>query len=110
MMFYEIPPWAYRYLSKSSMDEIVAASKLSKSTVIRISRLQSFNSVKLGVVKQYIAGCGFDSFNPPARQWMAMCEGGLKSVKHRQPRKSDKLWMHGARANSIKFIKRVIAG
>jgi hypothetical protein len=109
----EIPPIGYRIMAKSghhaiTPEEIASRSKLSRSTVQRISSLNRWDPVKVGVMKAFIHGCGFDVDHPPIRQWNTICERGLSSVKHLQLRKRARFSECGTMANKIKFITRTI--
>lgn len=108
-----IPPIAFRILARDgsrplSHDDIAKRSGLSRSTVQRTSELRDWSTVKAGVAKAFIVGCGFDPARAPHRQWERVVEQGLSSLKHLKPRANAKPWELGVFGNRVRFIHRVL--
>lgn len=110
MIFTDIPPFGYRILSSRTVNEISEYSGLSRRTVQRISLLKRFDKVTVGAASAFVLGCGFSLHSPPSARWERVCESGLSSIKHLQPRPRDPLWKRGAKASRIQTIAKVVAG
>ena len=55
-----ITPYACRLLSGKEVKDIANGSGMSVSTVIRLSKLHSWESVDVGTASRFMEGCGID--------------------------------------------------
>lgn len=111
----QVPPWGYRAMADSHgkywpVEYIVQRSGLSRSAIMRLSLLKSWERVPVGTMAMFIHGCGFEmgKLAAPLRKFKTLISNGVSRSKQLKLHKGSPLWKKARTSRRLDTLNRIL--